>query len=178
MSQVLFDSFSWLNTNAEDHIDEYLECCDYSRDDFANEEELLEAVEEWLQRTTEWDWEDFLDQCKDEENHHCLITGYFMSWMGPQEGGLIYNTLAEAVQNIIMDGDSHPVFSINDDENLILDETHHDAPCAGNHYEFSILTPKGERYYNNHKDDDRRKLHEALKKEGRTRKVNIKIFGM
>ena len=178
MSKVLFDSLSWMDVNASDYIDEYLECSGRDRDEFKTEDDLLEAVTEWLQSNTEWEWDDFKEQCSHEVSNHCLVTGYFMSWMGPQAGGKIYKDLETAVQDILMDGDSHPVFSIDDDGNLVLDETHHDAPCSGNHYEFRILTAKGEKYYNNHMYDDRRTLHEALKKEGRTRKVNIKIFGI
>lgn len=177
MSKVLFDSMSWLDVNAADYVDDYLDCCDKQRSDFSNEEDLLEAVQEWLQDNVEWEWRDFVEQCEDEENHHCLVTGYFMSWMGPQAGGKVYKNLAAAVSGIIMDGDSHPIFSLSDEGVLILDETHHDAPCSGNHYEFRILTKSGETYYNNHCNDDRRTLHGNLKLRGRTRNVNIKIFG-
>ena len=177
MSKVLFDSMSWLHELAKDHIDSYLDCADRTRDEFKDESELLEAVEEWLQENTEYEWKDFKDQCEDEEKHHCLVTGYFMSWMGPQEGGKVFKDLASAVSDIIMDGDSNPVFSINDEGILVLDETHHDAPTSGNHYEFRILTATGEKYYEKHCNDDRRELHEALKLRGRTRNVNIKIFG-
>lgn len=177
MSKVLFDSMSWLHKSAKDHVDSYLDCTDRTRDEFKDEAELLEAVEEWLQENVECEWKDFLDECEGEEKHHCLVTGYFMSWMGPQEGGKVYKDLASAVSGIIMEGDSNPIFSIQDDGLLILDETHHDAPCNGNHYEFKILTKKGEEYYERHRDDDRRTLHEALKLHGRTRNVNIKIFG-
>lgn len=178
MSKVLFDSLSWLYVNANDHIDEYLECSGRSRDEFKTEDELLEAVTEWLQSNTEWEWDDFKEQCSQEKDNHCLVTGYFMSWMGPQAGGKIYPNLKLAVQNILMDGDSHPIFSINDEGNLVLDETHHDAPCSGNHYEFRILTARGEKYYTSHAYDDRRTLHENLKLCGRSRKVNTKIFNI
>ena len=59
----------------------------------------------------------------------------------------------------------------------MLDETHHDAPCNGNHYEFKILTATGEKYYEKHINDDRRTLHEALKQNKRSRNVDTKIFG-
>lgn len=177
MSKVLFDSMSWLHKPAEDHINSYLDYTDRTRDEFKDEAKLLEAVEDWLQENTEYEWEDFLNECEDEEKHHCLVTGYFMSWMGPQEGGKVFKDLASAVSDVLMDGDSHPVFSINDEGVLVLDETHHDAPTSGNHYEFRILTKKGEKYYERHQDDDRRTLCEALKLQGRTRNVNIKIFG-
>ncbi len=178
MKKVLFDSLSYLDLNASEHIDEYLECTGYSREDFDDENDLLEKVKEWLQSNTEWEWNDFKEQCSQEIPNHCLVTGYFMSWMGPQQGGKIYKDLETAVQSILMEGDSHPIFSINDEKNLVLDETHHDAPSSGNHYEFRILTARGEKYYANHAGDDRRTLHENLKLCGRTRKVNIKIFGM
>ena len=184
MSKVLFDSMAWLNENPADHIDEYLDCTGQTKDDFKNRhgvydpELLLSYVREWLSDNSEWDWRDFLEQCREEEPHHCLVTGYFMSWMGPQAGGKIYKDLESAVSGSILDGDSHPIFSINDEGMLVLDETHHDAPCNGNHYEFRILTKRGEQYYENHKDDDRRTLHEALKEKGRSRNVNIKIFAL
>ena len=177
MSKVLFDSMSWLDESAADHIDNYLDCTDRTRDEFKNEAELLEAVEEWLQENVEYEWKDFLDQCENEEKHHCLVTGYFMSWMGPQEGGRVFEDLASAVSGVLMDGDSHPVFSINDEGVLVLDETHHDAPTSGNHYEFRILTTSGEKYYENHINDGRKTLCEALKLRKRSRNVNIKICG-
>lgn len=178
MSKVLFDSLSWMELDASEYIDDYLDCSDHTREDFKDEESLLEAVREWLQNNSEWDWRDFLEQCGNETSNHCLVTGYFMSWRGPQAGGKIYKDLETAVQSILMDGDSHPVFSINDEGDLVLDETHHDAPCSGNHYEFRILTKRGETYYDNHADEDRRTLHENLKLCGRTRKVNTKIFNI
>ena len=177
MAKVLFDSQSWLNVNVNDYIEEYLECSGRERSEFKNEDDLNEAVQSWLQDNVQYDWEYFLEQCGQEEKHHCLVTGYFMSWMGPQNGGKIFKDLESAASGMIMDGDSNPIFSITDEGVLVLDETHHDAPCQGNHYEFLILTNSGEQYYENHCDDDRRTLHEALKLRGRSRNVNIKIFG-
>lgn len=177
MSKVLFDSLAWMNKGAEEYVQDYLMCTDHEVTDFDSYEGLMKAVEEWIPETVEWEWEDFISQCEDETKNHCLVTGHFMSWMGPQAGGKVYKDLATAVRSIIMD-DSHPVFSINDDGNLVLDETHHDAPVSGNHYEFLILTASGERYYANHYNDDRRTLCENLKLNGKTRKVNTKIFGL
>ena len=177
MSKELFNAYSWLYANTEDYVDEYLSCTDQSRDDFKDESDLQEAVQSWLNDNTELDWEDFKEQCEEEENHHVLVTGYFMSWMGPQTGGKIFKNLLDAVTGSIMDGDSCPIFSLTDEGMLVLNETHHDAPTSGNHYEFRVLTDRGETYLNNHIDDDRRTLHEALKEKGRTRNVNIKIFG-
>lgn len=177
MGKILFDSQSYLDCNAEEFIDEYLDCVDKTREDFADEAELLEAVESWLADQTEFEWDDFKDQCGEEENNHVLVTGYFMSWMGPQQGGKIFKNLESAVTGIIMSGDSHPVFSITEDGVMVLDETHHDAPCSGNHYEFKVLTAAGEKYYEKHINDDRRTLHEALKEHKRSRDVNTKIFG-
>lgn len=177
MSKVLFDAYAWLNVKTEDYVEEYLDCTDQSREDFKDESDLLEAVQSWLSDNTEIDWDVFKDQCGNEEKHSVLVTGYFMSWMGPQPGGKIFKNLADAVSGSIMDGDSCPVFSFTDDGVLVLDETHHDAPTSGNHYEFRVLTARGETYLNNHMYDDRKALHEALKEKGRSRNVNIKIFG-
>jgi len=176
MSKVLFDSMSWLDVNPADYVDEYLECTGYTREQFGSEDELHQQVQEWLQDNVETDWDWFTEQCGDEEKHHCLVTGYFMAWNGKKEGGKIYKDLASAVSDILLD-DSHPVFSLTDEGMLILNETHHDAPCSGNYYEFRILTDAGEKYYENHMNDDPRTLHEALKLRKRTRNVNIKIFG-
>ena len=172
----LFDSMSWLYANVEDHIDDYLDCSGKQREDFENENKLHEAVRDWLYEESQYDWEYFVEQCEHEEKHHCLVTGYFMAWNGKQEGGKVYSNLSSAVSSILMD-DSHPVFSLTDDGMLILNETHHDAPCSGNYYEFRILTDAGEKYYENHCNDDRKTLCEALKLRKRTRNVNIKIFG-
>ncbi len=177
MAKTLFNSMSWLNESVDDHIDEYLESQEKTREDFRDEEELREAVGEYLQDNTQCEWEYFQEQCGKEKEHHCLVTGYFMAWNGPREGGKVFKNLETAVSNIIMDGDSSPVFSITDDGVLVLDETHHDAPCSGNHYEFKILTATGEKYYEKHINDDRRTLCEALKLHKRSRNVNIKIFG-
>ena len=177
MAKVLFNSLSWLEANAEEHVDEYLDCTDRTKEEFESEDDLLEAVEDWLEGQTEYNWRDFLDQCSEEKPNHCLVTGYFMAWDGPKEGGMVFKDLRTAVSNIIMDGDSNPVFSITDDGILVLDETHHDAPCNGNHYEFKILTAAGEKYYEKHINDDRRTLHEALKENKRSRNVDTKIFG-
>ena len=177
MAKVLFNSLSWLEANASDYVDDYLDCTDRTKEEFESEDELLDAVRDWLQEQTEYDWRDFLDQCSEEKPNHCLVTGYFMAWDGPKEGGKVFKNLETAVSGIIMDGDSNPVFSITDEGILVLDETHHDAPCSGNHYEFKILTAAGEKYYEKHINDDRRTLHEALKEKGRSRDVDPKIFG-
>ncbi len=177
MKKVLFNSLSWLEANASDYVDDYLDCADRTKEEFGSEDELLGAVRDWLQEGTDCDWRDFLDQCSEEKPNHCLVTGYFMAWDGPKEGGQVFKDLRTAVSNIIMEGDSNPVFSITDDGILVLDETHHDAPCDGNHYEFKILTAAGEKYYEKHINDDRRTLHEALKGNKRSRDVNTKIFG-
>lgn len=174
MSKVLFDSQAWLNNNPADYIEEFLDITGSRKEDFRNEEELLEAVSDWLYTQSQYDWEDFLDQLKTEQGH-CLVTGYFMSWMGPQKGGKVFKDLATAASNILLD-DSHPVFSINKDGLLVLDETHHDAPCHGNHYEFRILTANGEKYYEKHCNDDRRSLCEALLERKRSRNIKLKTF--
>ena len=179
MSKVLFDSLAWLDENPQDYVDEYLECTGQTKEDFESEEELLEAVTEWLQADTEHQWNDFLKECSDEKGF-VLVTGYFMAWNGPREGGLIFKDLKTAVSGAIMEGDSHPVFSITDEGVMVLDETHHDAPCNGNHYEFRVLTKRGAQYYQKHiydKYDNRRALCEALKEKGRSRDVNVKVFG-
>ena len=135
-------------------------------------------VDDYIYETIQQDWEFFISDCEDEENIPVVVTGYFMSWKGPQEGGKVYPNLKQAVRNIILN-DSSPVFSFNDDNVFVLDETHHDAPVSGNHYEFRVLTKKGNSYYQNHKEDDRRELCEHLiNTEGLTRNVNPKIFGM
>ena len=175
MSTVLFDSMSWLNANKEDYVNDFLDCTGRTEEEYENREQLLEAVSEWLQSNVEWDWEDFKGQCKGEKGR-CLVTGYFMSWHGPLEGGKIYKDLETAVQNILLD-DSHPIFSFNDEGVLVLDETHHDAPSSGNHYEFRILTAKGESYYDSHNNIDRQALCEALRENGRSRNVKTEIFG-
>ena len=175
MSKVLFDSLAWLDENPREYVDEFLECTQKTKEDFKNEEELLKGVTEWLQNNNEYDWDDFLKECSDEKGY-VLVTGYFMAWDGPCEGGLIYKDLRTAIQRTIMD-DSHPIFSLTDDGVLVLDETHHDAPIKGNHYEFRVLTSNGKDYYEKHINDDRRTLHEALKEKGRSRNVDPKIFG-
>ena len=174
---ILFDSLAWLDEDPKEYVDDFLECTEQTKEGFENEEKLLEAVTEWLREGHEGDWEDFLDECSKEEEHHVLATGYFKAWNGPREGGLIFKDLQTAVSGIIMDGDSHPIFSLTNEGMLVLDETHHDAPYDGNHYEFRILTAKGEKYYEKHLNDDRRTLYEALKEKNRSRNVNVKIFG-
>ena len=177
MNKVLFDSLAWLNENPKEYVDDFLECMGQTKGDFENEEKLLEKVTQWLQESHEGDWEDFLDECSKEEERHVLVTGYFKAWDGPHEGGLIFKDLRTAASGTIMKGDSHPVFSLTDEGMLVLDETHHDAPCSGNHYELRVLTAAGEKYYEKHLNDDRRTLHEALKEKNRSRNVNVKIFG-
>ena len=174
MTKVLFDSQSWLTADPKDYIDEYLNCCDQTREDYTDEENLLEHVVEWLQEQTTYEWEDF-QELASKEKGHCLVTGYFMSWMGPQEGGKVYKNLETAIGNIIMD-DSHVIFSIDENGLITLDETHHDAPCKGNHYEFRILTDKGETYYNTHCNGNRKTLCEALLEKGRSRGANLNSF--
>lgn len=174
MTHTLFDSQSWLSVNVEDYVDEYLDCSDQSREDFSSEEALHEAVYDWLSDNTRWEWEDFLDNAK-KVNGPCVVTGYFMSWMGPQEGGKVYPSLADAISNVIMD-DSHAVFTIDENGLIVLSETHHDAPCSGNHWEFRVLSAAGKKYYNRHKDSNRRTLCETLVKEGNTRRIPLKAF--
>lgn len=175
MSRVLFDSLAWLDEDPKEYVDEFLECAQKTKEVFKNEEELLEEVAEWLQENNEHYWDDFLEECSHEKGS-VLVTGYFMAWDGPREGGLIYKDLETAILRIIMD-DSHRIFSLTEDGVLVLDETHHDAPTQGNHYEFKVLTSDGQKYYENHIDDDRRTLHKALKEKGRSRNVDPKIFG-
>ena len=175
MDKVLFDSLAWLDENPREYVDEYLDCVRLTKEDFKDENELLENVRDWLQSNNELYWDDFLEECSGEKGF-VLVTGYFMAWDGPREGGLIYKDLKTAIQRTIMD-DSHPIFSLTEDGVLVLDETHHDAPSKGNHYEFRVLTSDGKEYYENHINDDRRTLHEALKEKGRSRNVDPKIFG-
>jgi hypothetical protein len=174
MKKVLFDSQSWLKENPADHVEEFLECTSANRENYANETDLLGAVHEWLQDLVQYDWEDFLELTTKEEGR-CLVTGYFMSWMGPQEGGKVFASLTSAIKEMVMD-DSHIIFSIDENGLLTLDETHHDAPCKGNYYEFRILTSVGNKYYNSHCNDDRRSLCEALLTNKRSRNVKLKTF--
>lgn len=178
MDKILFDSLAWLDENPREYVDEYLDCVRLTKEDFKDEDELLEKVTDWLQSSTEHYWDDFLEECSGEKDF-VLVTGYFMAWDGPREGGQIYKDLKTAISSIIME-DSHPIFSITDEGVLVLDETHHDAPCKGNHYEFRVLTQKGRQYYEKHIYDQYecpRTLHEALKEKGRSRNVDPKIFG-
>lgn len=175
MNTVLFDSLAWLDEDPREYVDDFLACVGRTKEDFKDEDELLGKVAEWLQDNTERYWDDFLEECSDEKGY-VLVTGYFMAWDGPREGGKVYADLRTAVRGIIMD-DSHPIFSLTDDGVLVLDETHHDTPCKGNHYEFKVLTSNGKKYYEKHINDDRRTLHEALKEKDRSRNVNPKIFG-
>lgn len=178
MDKVLFDSLAWLDENPREYVDEYLECTRKTKEDFKNEEELLRQVTEWLQDNNGCYWDDFLEECSSEKDP-VLVTGYFMAWDGPREGGVVYKDLRTAVSSVIME-DSHPIFSITDEGLLVLDETHHDAPTKGNHYEFRVLTQKGNQYYEKHfydQYDNRRALCEALKEKGRSRNVDPKIFG-
>lgn len=178
MDKVLYDSLAWLNENPREYVDEYLECVKLTKEDFKNEEELLGKVVDWLQSNTGHYWNDFLEECSHEKGS-VLVTGYFMAWDGPREGGVVYKDLRTAVSSVIMD-DSHPIFSITDEGLLVLDETHHDAPSNGNHYEFRVLTQKGRQYYEKHfydQYDNRRALCEALKEKSKSRNVDPKIFG-
>lgn len=175
MRRVLFDSQAWMDANPSDYVADYLDCSETKREDYKSEEELLEAVSNWLYEQSQYDWEDFVDECQHEEGH-CLVTGYFMSWMGPQSGGKVYKDLASAVSNILLD-DSYPVFSIDENGLLVLNETHHDAPCSGNHYEFRILTAAGEKYYSSHVGSlGRKQMCESLLKGNRSRNVKLKTF--
>lgn len=160
MLKVLYDSQSWMNVNPEDYIDEYLECTGRTRDDFKTVETnlgviwdgpaaLREAVQDWLYENNEYEWNDFLELAAKVKGK-CLVKGTFMAWNGPKPCGAVFDSLAKAIQESILDGDSHPIFSINKEGHLYLDETHHDSPCAGNHYEFYILTARGEQFYGTH----------------------------
>ena len=175
MSKVLYDSLAWLDENPREYVDEFFECTQKTKEDFKSEGELLREVTDWLQGNTELYWDDFLEECSHEKGY-VLVTGYFMAWDGPRECGLVFKDLPAAVRGIIMD-DSNPIFSLTDDGVLVLDETHHDAPVKGNHYELKVLTSNGKKYYEKHINDDRRTLHEALKEKGRSRNVDPKIFG-
>ena len=157
MLKVLFDSQAWLGENPNDYIDEFLECVGRTRDDykpivtnlglvFDGAARLNNDILEWFQENSLCDWEDFLAEAKKVQGK-CLVKGYFMAWNGKKPCGKVFDSLAEAIQNSVMDGDSHPIFSINKEGHLYLDETHHDSPCAGNHYEFYILTARGEQFY-------------------------------
>jgi len=129
----------------------------------------------------EEDWHNFLSECGNEKDMPVVVTGYFMSWMGPQRGGKVYSSLKDACSNIIMDESTPiwPIWSFDDNGVFVLNETHHDAPCSGNHYEFRVLTAKGNQYYKKHIDDDRMNLCETLANNSEyNRNVNPKIFGM
>lgn len=123
-------------------------------------------------------WEDFTMGLSNEPVP-VVVTGYFMSWMGPQAGGKVFPSLRRAIQNIIMD-DSHPVFSINDEGDLVLVETHHDAPCSGNKYTFKVLTATGIKWYEKNKENcDRRTLCETLFNNSRySRRPTAKEIGL
>ena len=188
MLKVLFDSQSWLDQNPADYVDEFLECTGRTRDDykpivtnlgmvFDGAARLNEDILDWLQENTLQDWEDFLEEASKVEGK-CLVKGYFMAWNGKKPCGKIFNSLSEAIKNAVMD-DSHPIFSIDEEGHLILDETHHDAPYAGNHYEFSILTKTGENFLNSHQDqmgawDMLEALEDPTKK--RVRPVGLEPF--
>lgn len=119
-------------------------------------------------------WNDFTYSLS-KTSGYVVITGYFMSWMGPRSGGLVCPSLKTAVETIVMD-DSHPIFSIDSDGDFVLDETHHDAPCAGNHYVFRVLTKKGATWYENNVNryDKRTVCEKLFNTKGYSRKVNSK----
>lgn len=168
----LFDSFAWETISPEELTKSYLECTEQTEQDFASKNALEEAVNEWAINNTEEEWNYFLENLRKVKGP-CVVTGYFMSWSGPQEGGKVYSSLEAAAQGIIMD-DSHPIFSITKDGVLLLDETHHDAPCKGNHYEFRLLNAKGKIFYEKYKNQDRRSLCEALKLQ--TKAIPLSAF--
>ena len=180
MQRLLFDSLSWLDIKLEDDIPNYLEATGQKESDFASHEALRQATSQWELEKTQEDWEIFLDLLREEEPNHCLVTGYFMAWDGKREGGNVYTDLATAVQEVILD-DSRIKISITDEGVLVLDETHHDAPVNGNHYEFRILNSRGESFLEDHKTGDfgygRRELCETLKNDKYSRNVDYRIFG-
>ena len=189
MNKVLFDSQAWLGENPNDYIDEFLDCTGRTRDDyktvvtnlgviFDGPARLTNDILDWFQENSLCDWEDFLAEARKVQGK-CLVKGVFMAWNGPRPCGKVSNSLADAIQDSIMDGDSHPIFSIDKEGHLFLDETHHDSPCAGNHYEFSILTKLGENFLESNKDrmsawDMLEALEDPTKK--RVRPVGIDPF--
>lgn len=173
---VLFDSESWATLNPEEYVKEYLDINERSENEFENRDQLLYEVKEWLRENVEWDWRDLLEMARKIDGP-CVLTGYFMAWNGKREGGRIFSSLENAIQNSIMD-DSHPIFSITREGVLILDETHHDAPCSGNHYEIKLLSKKGEAWYEAHKDMDRKTICEHLQLKGLTKRIPLKTFNV
>lgn len=95
-----------------------------------------------------------------------LVTGYFMSWHGKQEGGMIvyYETLREVMSRICLyETEEGPRVFIRDDGIIIIEETHHDSPVVPSHYEIRIVTKKGKQLINEEDDElSPRELHQLL----------------
>ncbi|MBQ0142035.1 MAG: hypothetical protein KBT06_04425 [Prevotellaceae bacterium] len=122
-------------------------------------------------------WDDFFESISDKTNP-VIITGYFMAWDGKKEGHMVRKNLYQAVRDILMD-DSSPIFSFDESDNFVLDETHHDAPVSGNHYVFHVLTDAGVKWYEENKNScTPREIGETLVKPEYSRKVEHNEVGL
>ena len=170
----LFDSLSYLDIEPEDYVEEYLCHTGTEEADYENHKDLLKKIVDDFNYI---EWESFLEQCRNEENRACLMTGYAMFGDRTCEVKRLYMNLTDAVRKSRL-GYLHTIFSINDAGVFVSDQTNHDVPCDSRHYEYLILTDAGEKFYKKHQGMKLEKIYEALKLHGRSRNVNIKIFDL
>ena len=120
------------------------------------------------------DWDDFLHFLS-KEKRKILVTGYFISWCGKLHVAKVFDSLVDAVCYAQLD-DSHTQFILGANGLFFLNETHHDAPINGNHYEFRAITESGEKYLEKHNNMARLDLGQKLLTRGRTCNIDHTIW--
>lgn len=158
-----------------DNVCDYLEACksDIIDNLESNGEEVNDnTIYEEAQRLINFDCEDLKEALKiydKQHNRRVLGIASLGLWNGRFKGGKILDNLSSALNAC---EDTNTLYCERKNGTLKLKAIHHDGT---NYFSFYEITDKGERFIEQHTNMEREALHNALRKNGRSRNIHFEI---